>query len=107
MTGGRYLRATSAVAAASAEVGQFSRAEALAKIALFWSLSTSKRAVVVHWEVSAKDAQKPTPTQWVALSRDAGVIDRLRSRSSIWSPLNPPRRVRWTDDYSSVLSVLR
>ena len=56
---------------------------------------------------SNSTADGATPTQWVALSRDAGAIDRLRSRSSIWSPLNPPRRVRWTDDYSSVLSVLR
>ncbi len=42
---------------------------------------------------------------WVALSRDDSEIARLRSRPD-WSPLGS-REVRWTDDYSSILSVLK
>jgi hypothetical protein len=47
-----------------------------------------------------------TPTQWVALTRDERFADELRSRTG-WEPLRTDRPVAWTDDYSSVLSVLQ
>lgn len=46
-----------------------------------------------------------TPSAWVALSDDRAVIDRLRERPG-WAGLGA-RQVPWTDDYSSILSVLR
>lgn len=63
----------------------------------------------LHAAVGTSNAARDgaTPTQWVALSRDARAIDRLRARSTVWTPLDRSRRVEWTDDYSSVLSVLR
>ena len=45
------------------------------------------------------------PSAWVALSPDADTIDELLLRAG-WHDLGP-RQVRWTDDYSSILSVLR
>jgi protein-L-isoaspartate O-methyltransferase len=72
-------------------------------------LAEAAESLDLHAAVGTSNATADgaTPTQWVALSRDAAVIDRLRDRSALWSSLDPDRRVRWTDDYSSVLSVLR
>ena len=71
--------------------------------------STSSSVLDLHAAVGTSTATTDgaVPTQWVALSRDADAVAGLRSASSLWSPLDPDRRVRWTDDYSSVLSVLR
>ena len=44
-------------------------------------------------------------SRWVALSRDRATVARLEERPG-WSPLGS-RTVRWTDDYSSILSVLK
>jgi hypothetical protein len=72
-------------------------------------LAEAAESLDLHAAVGTSNATADgaTPTQWVAVSRDAAVIDRLQDRSTLWSPLDPDRRVRWTDDYSSVLSVLR
>ena len=45
------------------------------------------------------------PSVWVALSADQSSIDSLRA-SGDWDDLTD-RRIHWTDDYSSILSVLR
>lgn len=42
---------------------------------------------------------------WVALSRDPVLVRALQGRDG-WRTL-APRQVRWTDDYSSILSVFR
>ncbi len=46
-----------------------------------------------------------TPSEWVVLAPTAQDLRELDSRPG-WTPL-PPRSVAWTDDYSSVLRVLR
>lgn len=45
------------------------------------------------------------PTRYVALSSDTDVIDRLIAHDAMWR-LPTDRRVRWTDDFASVLRVL-
>jgi hypothetical protein len=45
-----------------------------------------------------------TPSVWIALSPDADRVDELLRRDGWREP--GPERVRWTDDYSSVLTVL-
>ncbi len=45
-----------------------------------------------------------TPTRWVALGQDVDAVDRI-ARDDQWSDLTGPAQ-HWTDDYSSVLSVL-
>ena len=47
-----------------------------------------------------------TPSRWVLLGSDQAAIDALSSRNE-WSSLDASRRVDWTDDYSSVLTVLK
>ncbi len=46
-----------------------------------------------------------TPSRWVVLAPTVQDLRELNSRPG-WSAL-PPRSVIWTDDYSSVLRVLR
>jgi hypothetical protein len=50
-------------------------------------------------------SDRATPSTWVVLASTAQGLRELDSRPG-WSPL-PPRSVTWTDDYSSVLRVLR
>jgi hypothetical protein len=46
-----------------------------------------------------------TPSTWIAIAPQASLVDGLLAGPG-WSHLDD-RRVRWTDDYSSILSVLR
>jgi MFS family permease len=46
-----------------------------------------------------------TPSRWVVLSADDARLDKLQGATE-WKPL-PKRTVTWTDDYSSILSVLQ
>jgi hypothetical protein len=47
-------------------------------------------------------------SEWVALSRDKAVLDRLTARDLNWVPLRPrPGFTGWTDDYASIMPVLR
>ena len=61
------------------------------------------------WEVAigADQGSSPgaTPSTWLALSPQGSVIDTLLADTG-WRQVDD-RRVRWTDDYSSILSVLR
>jgi hypothetical protein len=50
-------------------------------------------------------ADGATASVWVALGADTSGVTPLLSRPG-WRKLGP-RQVRWTDDYSSILSVLR
>lgn len=47
-----------------------------------------------------------SPSHWVVLTRSSEVADALDALPR-WEPLPDDRTVDWTDDYSSVLSVLR
>ncbi|QZY27999.1 fused MFS/spermidine synthase [Nocardioides coralli] len=47
-----------------------------------------------------------TPSAWVLISPDASLVERVGAGER-WSPLDLDRTVPWTDDYSSVLTVLR
>lgn len=53
----------------------------------------------------ADEATGATSSVWVALSPDQSAIDELRRQHEWAEPLG--RRVQWSDDFSSVLSVLR
>lgn len=44
---------------------------------------------------------------WVVMAPEAATVDRVLESSDRWRPIDESRQVRWTDDYSSVLSVLR
>ena len=54
------------------------------------------------------DGQGPgaTPSRWVVLTRDDQYVDTLLRRPG-WGVLSATDPLRWTDDYSSVLNVLR
>ena len=52
------------------------------------------------------DADGATQTEWVALSREPAALAALSSGGG-WAPLPREPSVSWTDDHSSVLSVLR
>ncbi len=52
------------------------------------------------------DGDGATPSVWAALSPDPDAIDSLLDQEG-WQPLDQSRQVRWTDDYSSILSVMR
>ena len=46
-----------------------------------------------------------TPSEWIAISADQSKLDRLLADDA-WRPLRD-RRVAWTDDFSSIVTVLR
>ena len=47
-----------------------------------------------------------TPSKWVLLTADNQLMHSLTLEPG-WSSMSPSRRVPWTDDYSSVLTILR
>ena len=61
------------------------------------------RAAVGSTNTAADGA---TPSVWVAMSPSEDKIDTLLAEPG-WSELDDSKVVRWTDDYSSILSVLR
>ncbi len=58
--------------------------------------------------VGARDAAEPgaTDSRWAVISADHDVVDRLVTIDG-WRALDLQNTVDWTDDYSSMLSVLR
>jgi len=49
-----------------------------------------------------------TGSEWIALSRDRATLDRLTARGGGWAKLKAyPGFTPWTDDYASVLPVIR
>lgn len=49
-----------------------------------------------------------TASDWIALSRDRAVMAALRARDRNWTPLvRDPRFTPWTDDYSTILPLLK
>ena len=54
------------------------------------------------------DAYAAISSDWIAMSRDASVIQNLAARGGNWEPLTPRAGFRgWTDDYASITRVLR
>lgn len=71
-------------------------------------------AKVGHWYTAellyrpAREQRYASGSQWIALSRDRRIIAALERRDSSWTPLAPDREVAaWTDDYSSILPLLK
>jgi SAM-dependent methyltransferase len=57
---------------------------------------------------AAERAQEAGVSDWIALSHDKPTLDRLTSLDTDWKPLKPkPGYTGWTDDYASIVPVLR
>jgi hypothetical protein len=49
-----------------------------------------------------------SPSQWIALSRDPATMRALGKADARWVPLTPRAGfVAWTDDYSTILPLLK
>jgi len=57
---------------------------------------------------TAERAKQAAVSDWIALSRDPATLDRLTGNDSEWRKLTPyPGFTGWSDDYASILPVLR
>ncbi|MDQ1636361.1 MAG: hypothetical protein QOJ32_3170 [Frankiaceae bacterium] len=63
-------------------------------------------AVIRDDDAPAVAGQPRIPSRWVVLARNPARLDLLR-RTPGWVPLPSTPSVRWTDDYSSLLALLR
>ncbi len=55
-----------------------------------------------------KHTAAASASQWIALSRDAATLDALSRGPGDWQPLTPRAGLgAWTDDYSSILPLLK
>lgn len=69
--------------------------------------SQSGMSVVIRDDDAPAVAGQPRiPSRWVVLARDPARLDLLRQTPG-WRPLPAEPAVRWTDDYSSLLPLLR
>ncbi|MES3089969.1 hypothetical protein QTN93_06235 [Sphingomonas aerolata] len=65
-------------------------------------------AVHLLYRPSPLDADHPSPSDWIALSRDPRAIALLRQRNSGWEPIVArDGMAAWTDDYSTILPLLK
>ncbi len=65
-------------------------------------------AVHLLYRPSTLDADHPSPSDWIALSRDPRAIALLRQRNSGWEPIVArDGMAAWTDDYSTILPLLK
>ncbi|MHA6719601.1 spermidine synthase [Sphingomonas sp. RS6] len=63
---------------------------------------------LVHVPSAFDRLNEGTVSDWIALSRDEGPLEALQSRRSEWVKLRPvPGFAGWTDDYASLVPVLR
>ena len=66
------------------------------------------QATRLLYRPSPVETDNPSPSDWIALSRDPNAIAVLQSRHSGWTPLLPRKGMRaWTDDYSTILPLLK
>jgi hypothetical protein len=65
-------------------------------------------ALQLFYSPNRSDAPEATMSQWIALSRDPAAIALLKSRDASWQavPLRPGF-TPWTDDYSTILPLLK
>lgn len=53
-------------------------------------------------------AQEATASDWIAMSRDRRTLERLVARGGAWEPLRTrPGFTGWSDDYATILPLLR
>jgi hypothetical protein len=65
-------------------------------------------ARLVYRPTALEQADEGSTSDWIALSRDKAMLDRLATRGGGWEPLGAyPGFTGWTDDYASVLAVMR
>ena len=65
-------------------------------------------AELVYFPPGGHTTERETVSQWLALSRDPSVIHALRARDSDWRGVPRfPHFTPWTDDYSSILPLVR
>lgn len=65
-------------------------------------------AVHLLYPPSPLDADHPSPSDWIALSRDPRAIALLRQRNLGWEPIVArDGMAAWTDDYSTILPLLK
>jgi hypothetical protein len=56
----------------------------------------------------AEEMQEAATSDWIALSRSPGTIAKLKARGGVWRELQAtPGFTPWTDDYATILPVLR
>ena len=50
-----------------------------------------------------------TPSRWVVMTRDSVVLERIMQETGadLWRDIGPPLDDPWTDDYASILTVLK
>jgi len=69
----------------------------------------SAAARELGWDATIGHSDHSTPgstaSTWVALTADASFTSELRARPR-WQPVDSSRQVTWTDDYSSIFSVI-
>lgn len=62
----------------------------------------------LSYQPSVRDNAEATTSDWIALTRDPVVFAELLAGEGDWQPLRARRAVgAWTDDYSSIVPVLR
>jgi len=65
-------------------------------------------ARLVYHPSALEERDEGSTSDWIALSRDKTVLDRLAAQGGGWEPLaDYPGFTGWTDDYASVLAVMR
>lgn len=64
-------------------------------------------ARMIYTPTTLEERDEATSSDWIALSRDEALLDRLTAEDAGWTPLTPRPGFRaWTDDYASVIPVL-
>jgi SAM-dependent methyltransferase len=65
-------------------------------------------ARLVYHPTALAEQDEGSISDWIALSRDKATLDRLVAQGGGWEPLaDYPGFTGWTDDYASVLAVMR
>lgn len=65
-------------------------------------------AALTYHPTLAEEMDEAATSDWIALSRSPGTIARLRARDGAWRALRTtPGFTPWTDDYATILPVLR
>ena len=65
-------------------------------------------AIKLFYRDKPHDTPAATMSLWIALSKGQRPIDLLSARDRDWKPLTPrPGFAGWTDDYASILPLLK
>jgi spermidine synthase len=100
----RYMALDPVVAAAAERGGWHAALLHYTPAPTFVASPTSDGKTAVHSEVPNWEAA----SDWIMLSRDKAMYDRLVARDPNWLPLKPkPGFAGWTDNYASIVPVLR